>query len=412
MDKTLIMPSQRTANLRGVAVLLLCGLASCVSQDSGPPLVVQRDSAGIEIVEALRPLWGDSSLWSIDPDPLVDLALSGSGPAHEFYRAGSMKQRPDGSLVIADRDSREVRVFSETGEFRGFFGGRGDGPGEFRNLGRIENAADTLLALGAGRVTVVTSDLAVIRTFNLSRNTLELHYLGGGMILPELNSPVLPQDGASGLIRRAEPLALFDLEGTQIDSIGETRGADTYAYVSGETRAGAAPLFAGRSHIATLGQRIFRGSSDRMQVDELDMSGNLLRILRIPGYPLDLSDARIAAERDARLDELPPALPPYFREMIEAMPAPETRPAYSEMLVARGGLAGAVPGNERTGTATGMAGAGRRRDLARHRRDSGPLRGVGNHHGDRARGMAGRNGRRASAGAAIEAILKPPWTRK
>ena len=235
--------------------------------------------------------------------------------------------------MIADRDSREVRVFSETGEFRGFFGGRGDGPGEFRNLGRIENAADTLLALGAGRVTMVTSDLAVIRTFNLSRNTLELHYLGGGMILPELNSPVLPQDGASGLIRRAEPLALFDLEGTQIDSIGETRGADTYAYVSGETRAGAAPLFAGRSHIATLGQRIFRGSSDRMQVDELDMSGNLLRILRIPGYPLDLSDARIAAERDARLDELPPALPPYFREMIEAMPAPETRPAYSEMLV-------------------------------------------------------------------------------
>ena len=295
--------------------------------------MVRRDSAGIQIVEAMRPFWGDSSLWSIDPDPLVDLALSGSGPSHEFYRAGSVKQRPDGSLVVADRGSREVRVFSATGEFQRSFGGRGDGPGEFQNLGRIESAGDTLLVLGAGRVIAVAPDLAVIRTFNLSRYALELHYLDAGTILPELSSPALPQDGASGLIRRAEPLALFDLEGTQIDSIGETRGADTYAYVNGETRAGAAPLFGGRSHIAALGQRIFRGSSDMMQVDELDMSGNLVRILRIPGYPLDLSDARIAAERDARLDELPPALPPYFREMVEAMPAPATRPAYSEMLV-------------------------------------------------------------------------------
>ena len=327
------MPKHSTADPRRVVFLLLCGIAACSDGDSGPPLVVQRDSAGVQIVEALRPLWGDSSLWSIDPDPLVDLALSGSGTPHEFYRSGSMKQRPDGSLVVADRGSREVRVFSATGEFQGSFGGRGDGPGEFRNLGRIENAGDTLLALGAGRVIVVASDLAVIRTFNLSRNTLELHYLCGSTILPELSSPALPQDRASGLIRRAERLALFDLEGTQIDSIGETRGADTYAYVNGETRAGAAPLFGGRSHIAALGQRIFRGSSELLQVDELDMSGNLVRILRIPGYPLDLSDARVAAERDARLDELPPALPPYFREMIEAMPAPATRPAYADMLV-------------------------------------------------------------------------------
>ena len=41
-------------------------------------------SAGVEIVEALRPLWGESSLWRIDPEPTVDLTVSGSGPNHEF----------------------------------------------------------------------------------------------------------------------------------------------------------------------------------------------------------------------------------------------------------------------------------------------------------------------------------------
>ena len=157
-----------TDTLARVAVLLLLGLPSFVAgQDSGPSLVIERDSAGIRIVEALRPLWGDSSRWSIDPEPLVDLTLSGSGPVHEFYRARSMRQRPDGSLMIADGSSRQVRVFSATGEFLGSFGGRGDGPGEFRNLQAIENAGDTLLALGNGRVTVAAPDLAVVRTFNL-----------------------------------------------------------------------------------------------------------------------------------------------------------------------------------------------------------------------------------------------------
>lgn len=328
------MPSYATVGLRGVAVLLLCGLASCVSQESGTPLVVQRDSAGIQIVEAMRPLWADSSLWHIDPDPLVNLTLTGSGPEHEFFRSGSMKQRPDGSLMIADRASREVRVFSASGEFRGSFGGRGDGPGEFTRLGRLENAGDTLLALGGGRVAVVASDLTVLGTFNVDRFTIDLHYLGGGAILPESNPPPLQQGAAtSGLTRRPEPLLLFDLEGTQIDSIGETQGSESYVHARGDEFGGAEPLFARTAHIETLEGRIFRGSSDLMQVEELDMSGNLVRIRRIPGYPLDLSDAQVAAEREVRLEAVPEAMPAFLRQMVEDFPTPATRPAYDDILV-------------------------------------------------------------------------------
>ena len=110
---------RRTPKASRLALVLLAGTISCTEQASGPPLVIQRDSAGIEIIEAMRPLWGESSLWSVDPDPVVDLALSGSGPPHEFYRARSIRQRPDGSLAVADRGSQEVRVFSGTGESGG-----------------------------------------------------------------------------------------------------------------------------------------------------------------------------------------------------------------------------------------------------------------------------------------------------
>ena len=73
-----------------------------------------------------------------------------------------------------------------------------------------------------------------------------------------------------------------------------------------------------------------------MQVEELDPAGDITRILRIPGYPLDLSAAQVAAERASRLEvDLPPGmtLPPWLRRTVEALPAPATRPAYAEMLV-------------------------------------------------------------------------------
>ena len=327
------MSSHTAVHLRRAAFFLLCGIAACSPSDSDPLLVVQRDSAGIEIVEAMRPLWDDSSQWSIDPDPVVDLTLTGSGPDHEFHRVGSMKQRPDGSLMLANRGSEEVRVYSATGEFLGSFGGRGDGPGEFANLGRVENAGDTLLALGGGRVVVASHDLAVIRSFSIDRYAHDLHYLRGDRVLPELRPPILPQEGVSGLTRHPQALILLDLEGTRIDSIGETRGNESYVHARDGEYGGAEPLFAKAAHIETLEGRIFRGSSDMMQVEELDMSGNLVRILRIPGYPLDLSGVQVAAEREARLEAVPAALPAFLRRMVEDFPTPATRPAYDDILV-------------------------------------------------------------------------------
>ena len=327
-------PFHRKSILCCLVALPLCGLPSFTAgQDSRPPLVVERDSAGIQIVEAMRPLWGDSSLWSVGTEPAVDLSLSGTGPPHEFFRARSMKQRPDGSLMIADGSSQEVRVFSATGEFLWSFGGRGQGPGEFRNLQAIEIAGDSLLALGRGRITVAAPDLAVVRTFNLAPSTNNLHYLGGGAILTESYSPRPQGNAANEVNRHAEPLILFNLDGERIDSIGETRGIESYAYVRDGMVAGAPPLFGKTSHIAVLGQRIFRGSADAMQVEELDMSGSLVRILRIPGYPLDLSDAQVAAERDARLGAFRPGSTSVFRRLAEDLPDAATRPAYAELLV-------------------------------------------------------------------------------
>ena len=126
---------------------------------------------------------------------------------------------------------------------------------------------------------------------------------------------------------------LFDLEGTSGDTIGWTPGWEEYT----NDILSAAPLFRKSSVLDTHGDRIFVGSSDHMQIEELNTRGDTVRILRIPDYPLALTAEQVRAERDTRLDiPLPPgvsSLPPYYVDAMEDLPAPETRPAYAGMLV-------------------------------------------------------------------------------
>ena len=330
------MASQSAVRLRRAAFLVVFGMVSCSPGDSGPPLVVQRDSAGIEIIEAMRPLWGDSSLWSIDPEPIVDLTVSGSGPAHEFFRVRGLRRRPDGSLVLANRASQEIRLYSSDGRFVGSLGGRGQGPGEFRNLQRVKLVADTVFALDYdGRITVVGPDMELARTFTLPSNVQDIHPLGDGTLLAE--SHVVAELEEVGVERIRPPTALvrFDREGAWVDSIAVRPGRESFELASEDIYVSGGAFFGKAAQVATLGSGAFYGSSDLMQVEELDLAGGIARILRIPDYPLDLTAEQFDAERQAMYASLPQgvAVPPHIRQMIEAQTRPVTRPAFNDMLV-------------------------------------------------------------------------------
>ncbi len=335
------MPCHRIRISSRLATLLLCGNISCTGEDSGPRLIVQRDSAGIEIIEALRPLWGDSSLWSIDAEPLVDLTLSGSGPPHEFFRVRGLQQRRDGSLVLADRASRQIRLYSREGEFLGALGGPGQGPGEFRSLDRVETVADTVFALDSdGRITVVGPDMELIRTFDLPYHIVDFHSMGDGTFLAEYTMDPGPVEIANRMIRPPVALVRFDREGIGIDSIAERPGREYYSFAFEDYSGSRPPLFGRNAEVATLGPRVFYGSSDLVEVEELDLAGDIARILRVPGYGLALTGAEVAAEREAYLNVDLPAgvtLHPLIRQSIEALPTPATRPAFVQMLVDPGG---------------------------------------------------------------------------
>ena len=330
------MPVPRTRwVLQSIVVVLLSGVVACDASDTVPSLVLQRDSAGVRIVEAQAPLWGDSSLWSIDPDPRVDLTRSGHGTSHEFFRVRDVKQRPDGSVVVADRGSQEVRLYSSSGEFLGSVGGAGDGPGEFRNLWKVVPSAERILALDQrGRVAVFTPDLAPTHTFDVAARASDLHDLHDGTVLVEVFGVTEAEPGTD-VIRSSGALLRYNLDGARIDSLRETAGFEGVSRAIDDRYISGTPLFGREGHLAANDDAILEGSADLMEVRELSVTGDVVRILRIPDYPLSLTDEEVAAEREAQFDvELPPGatFPPFMRRFIEELPAPATRPAYADIL--------------------------------------------------------------------------------
>lgn len=309
-------------------------LASC-SGDArdAVPAVEQRDSAGVRIVEASRPAWDDSSRWRIDPAPLVDLAASGTGPEHVFYSVGGMVRFADGSYAVANGGSREIRFYSPEGSFRAAAGGEGEGPGEFTNIRGVSlTASDTLLVLDYdGRMTVLGADGTLARVVRLPGYVVSVHALGASEVLVVVGYPSMTAyQGTGGMIRQPHALWRYDIAGERLDSIGQTAGRQNYMLTVEGGRMSTVPLFGKAAHVATHGNKIIRGNADAMQVEVLSSSGRLLRVLRLVDYPLDLTAEMITAERTARLGANPGA---FDRQVVDQLPDPESRPAYSQILV-------------------------------------------------------------------------------
>ena len=89
------------------------------------------DSAGVSIVTS-DPFSSDRRC-ALGDEPFFSLGDALGDERYEFYSLRGMARLSDGSVAVIDRRDQRVRIFSETGEFLRSMGGRGEGPGEFRN---------------------------------------------------------------------------------------------------------------------------------------------------------------------------------------------------------------------------------------------------------------------------------------
>lgn len=106
------------------------------------------DSAGVEILTSRGPA-PNTDGWRLE----LDLEVGAADGPLAFGRVLDVAPRRAGGLWVVDGQARRVRAFDEHGQETLAFGGRGDGPGEFRSIGRITEEPDGSLRIG-GRMPV------------------------------------------------------------------------------------------------------------------------------------------------------------------------------------------------------------------------------------------------------------------
>lgn len=336
--------NHRVLSHRILPALLLIFGAACGGDGQQPqaPSTAVRDSAGIEIVESTLPRWSDSDAWRIESAPVLDLSASGSGPNHEFFRVRGMRRLSNGSLAVANGGSNEIRLYSADGSHIASLGGEGDGPGEFRAIVGFDNAGDSLIVLDArGRVTFFAPDRALLGTFSvplpsgaIAESNAVAHLVNGEIVVETRVRFMFGYEGESAMLRQPGGLFRVDPTDESADSIGVTAGNEVFMHLNsgGGTFAGI-PLFGRDAFVTTHAGRILLGDAVDMQVEELTADGVPARILRIPGYPLELSADVFEREREARLQENPDEMPPMILEFYQDLPVATRRPAYADVKV-------------------------------------------------------------------------------
>ncbi len=120
------------------AALLALPAIACQSDAATGGLHSQlRDSAGIRIVENARPPHGSRLAWRIGPEPSLSIGVLEGDEPHMLFAVRDAIRLADGRIVVANGGSAELRFFDSNGSHLGTRGGRGEGPGEFRELGNV-----------------------------------------------------------------------------------------------------------------------------------------------------------------------------------------------------------------------------------------------------------------------------------
>ena len=127
------------------------------------------DRGETTIVHSRGPQWVEGQAWAVTPGPGVVIGVLEGAPEYQLVEVVGAARRSDGSLVVADRGSRTVRLYDSRGTFLQTFGGPGSGPGEFTGPASLQvTAGDTVVVWDDAllRVTRFDADgeLAVVRT--------------------------------------------------------------------------------------------------------------------------------------------------------------------------------------------------------------------------------------------------------
>lgn len=326
---------KRTGALTWVTVV---GGVLCACDAQSVPTFEQRDSAGVRILQNLAPVWERGAGWTVGPTPTVRIGDE-SDPSQTFSNVAGVRWIGSGELVVADGGSNELRLFTPDGRLRKVLGGRGDGPGEFRELSATGPGPDgTLWAFDFAlrRVTWLSASGELVRVSPLPAEPPVLHAVGAlddrRLVLRQLwGTPSGPR--TLGLARDPAAWVTVDPDGLTLDTLFLAPGRLVAVTQEGGRAVMNTPLFTRTAEGTARGERIVIGTQDGLRFDEWTADGAWTTSIRLPEPDLAVDAEALERALERRLEDVTRGERARLETALRALPRPERRPAHGRLLL-------------------------------------------------------------------------------
>ncbi len=299
----------------------------------------ERDSAGIRIVENVRPPEGSRLDW-IGPEPSLSIGEREGEDPYLLHRVLDAARLPDGRIVVANRSSGELRVFDASGTYLAAWGGEGEGPGEFYSGGLVEVEpwrGDSIMAwysAHAGVISVFDDDGNFGRSFRL------------GGLPPDVRWPRAPRaDGTILVTVNEEPVGsgieIWNGDGTRAAYLGSHSEFETYErFFELDQAFHPYPVVYSRTlEMGLWGDLVFVALSNRYEFRAFRADGALARIVRLDHDPRPTTQADHDRYVEREITALRRRNPPVSGELLkrerefhESRQMAETFPVFSKAM--------------------------------------------------------------------------------
>lgn len=330
--------------------LLLVLLVGCEPGEPSISATVVRDSAGVEIIEHVG---RGNEVWRVADRPALEIGVTEGKPPYQFHNVRGARRLADGTFVIADGGSREIRFFDGAGQFVRAVGRRGGGPGEFEAISRLETfRGDSIVVFdwGQQRATVFDPGGKYVRDLDvraLAGSESRLTVVGSledGTLVSQRSIPV--ESDPDGYNRGSVEFLLLQPSVSKPISLGIFPGTESFerriSPSSGVLHVQRSSLAFARSTRAAAGtDRVYIGSNDTYEVRAYRADGSLERVIRRIDIEPRLADAAMferyieeaIRDSDRAFRSGPPPTPSETRDRIMALPRVPALPTFADFLV-------------------------------------------------------------------------------
>lgn len=326
--------------LRTAGVLVLPALAAC-GGDTSAARAVSRDSAGVRIVENATPAWKAGEEWRLSAEPTLEIGLTNGEAAYQFGQVSGAVRLSDGTLVVADGQSSQLRFFDRSGRHVRTVGREGGGPGEFKNLNPLTAMGDSLVVGDQinQRVTVFAPDGSLVRAVPLEAPGSDgflrpVGSLRDGSLL--VVSGGMSREGASNGVSRDSVTILRLPSGGAPRPLGRFAGDEMFTQGDGGAVMVSPRAFGLSAEVVAVPDGFFYGATDSYRIGRYDAEGKLLRLINMQREPRKVTPDDIERYKERRREAFAQSgRRAQARQILErslaAMTFPETLPAYGEM---------------------------------------------------------------------------------